>query len=203
MSRQAVLAVSLALALSGSLWGQHRARGGGSSGGGGSSAPAASPAPSVSSGSVSSGGGAVYMPRMRGGSDYSVPELQPTPYSFSGQVDMPDGSNPPEPPTIQRVCGSRVDTVAYCDRRGRFDFSFSGLKTAVLRHVRARQSALGQAELPAGEVRDLAASFQRRVVDTLVERTFTAARWYGARAVGIAGGVSANAGLRREAAARG
>lgn len=89
------------------------------------------------------------------------------------------------------------------DRDGRFDFSFSGLKTAVLRHVRQRQAALGQAELPAEEVRDIAASFQRRVVDTLVERTFAAARWHGARAVGIAGGVSANASLRRDASARG
>lgn len=89
------------------------------------------------------------------------------------------------------------------ERDGRFDFSFSGLKTAVLRHVRQRQAALGGAELPPDEVRDIAASFQRRVVDTLVERTFAAARWHGARAVGIAGGVSANTGLRREAAARG
>jgi N6-L-threonylcarbamoyladenine synthase len=89
------------------------------------------------------------------------------------------------------------------DRDGRFDFSFSGLKTAVLRHVRQRQAALGRTELPVEEVRDIAASFQRRVVDTLVERTFAAARWHGARAVGIAGGVSANASLRREAAARG
>ena len=55
------------------------------------------------------------------------------------------------------------------DRDGRFDFSFSGLKTAVLRHVRARQAALGVTELPEAEVRDIAASFQRRVVETLVE----------------------------------
>ena len=89
------------------------------------------------------------------------------------------------------------------DRDGRFDFSFSGLKTAVLRHVRARQAALGADRLPDEEIRDLAASFQRRVVETLVERTFTAARWHGARAVGIAGGVSANTSLRREASARG
>jgi N6-L-threonylcarbamoyladenine synthase len=89
------------------------------------------------------------------------------------------------------------------ERDGRFDFSFSGLKTAVLRHVRARQSALGVEQLPDAEVQDIAASFQRRVVDTLVERTFAAARWHGARAVGIAGGVSANASLRREATARG
>jgi N6-L-threonylcarbamoyladenine synthase len=89
------------------------------------------------------------------------------------------------------------------ERDGRFDFSFSGLKTAVLRHVRARQAALGINAVPDDEIRDIAASFQRRVVDTLVERTFAAARWHGARAVGIAGGVSANAGLRRDAAARG
>jgi N6-L-threonylcarbamoyladenine synthase len=89
------------------------------------------------------------------------------------------------------------------DRDGRFDFSFSGLKTAVLRHVRQRQAALGREELPAEEVRDIAASFQRRVVDTLAERTFAAARWHGARAVGIAGGVSANASLRRVTTARG
>jgi N6-L-threonylcarbamoyladenine synthase len=89
------------------------------------------------------------------------------------------------------------------ERDGRFDFSFSGLKTAVLRHVRTRQSALGATGLPEAEVRDIAASFQRRVVDTLVDRTFAAARWHGARAVGIAGGVSANASLRREATARG
>jgi N6-L-threonylcarbamoyladenine synthase len=41
------------------------------------------------------------------------------------------------------------------------------------------------------------------VVDTLVERTFAAARWHGAQAVGMAGGVSANSALRREATARG
>ena len=89
------------------------------------------------------------------------------------------------------------------ERDGRFDFSFSGLKTAVLRHVRARQEALAVEQLPPDEVRDIAASFQRRVEDTLVDRPFAAARRHGARAVGIAGGVSANSSLRREAAARG
>jgi N6-L-threonylcarbamoyladenine synthase len=89
------------------------------------------------------------------------------------------------------------------DRDGRFDFSFSGLKTAVLRHVRARQVGLGMERLPEAEIADIASSFQRRVVDTLVDRTFSAARWHGARSVGIAGGVSANASLRREASARG
>jgi N6-L-threonylcarbamoyladenine synthase len=88
-------------------------------------------------------------------------------------------------------------------RESRFDFSFSGLKTAVLRHVRQRQEALGVEQLPDRDVRDLAASFQATVVDTLVERTFAAAKWHDARAVGIAGGVSANSRLRAAARARG
>jgi N6-L-threonylcarbamoyladenine synthase len=87
-------------------------------------------------------------------------------------------------------------------RDGRFDFSFSGLKTAVLRHVRRRQSELGVEQLPHREIVDLCASFQRRVVETLVERTFAAARWHGANSVGIAGGVSANSRLRAEAMAK-
>ena len=88
------------------------------------------------------------------------------------------------------------------ERDGRFDFSFSGLKTAVLRHVRARQAELGVEQLPHGEIVDLAASFQRRVVETLIDRTFSAARWHGAKSIGIAGGVSANSRLRHEALAK-
>ena len=89
------------------------------------------------------------------------------------------------------------------ERDGRFDFSFSGLKTAVLRHVRQRQSELGVQQLPHREIVDLAASFQRRVVETLVDRAFAAARWHGAKSIGIAGGVSANSRLRAEALAKG
>jgi N6-L-threonylcarbamoyladenine synthase len=89
------------------------------------------------------------------------------------------------------------------DRDGRLDFSFSGVKTAVLRHVRARQAALGVERLPDGDIADLCASFQRTVVQTLVDRTFEAALRSGARAVGVAGGVSANSRLRTEMEARG
>jgi N6-L-threonylcarbamoyladenine synthase len=88
------------------------------------------------------------------------------------------------------------------ERDGRFDFSFSGLKTAVLRHVRQRQQELGVDQLPRGEIEDLAASFQRRVVDTLIDKVFAAARWHGAKSIGIAGGVSANSRLRAEALAK-
>jgi N6-L-threonylcarbamoyladenine synthase len=88
------------------------------------------------------------------------------------------------------------------ERDGRFDFSFSGLKTAVLRHVRQRQAELGAEVLPPAEIAGLCASFQRRVVETLIDRTFAAARWHGAQSIGIAGGVSANSRLRAEALAK-
>jgi N6-L-threonylcarbamoyladenine synthase len=89
---------------------------------------------------------------------------------------------------------------------GQRDFSFSGLKTSVLRHVTVRRAALGLAAdepLPEQETRDICASFQRVVVETLVDRLFDAAREYGARSVGIAGGVSANRRLRDDAQRRG
>ena len=98
----------------------------------------------------------------------------------------------------------------------RVDFSFSGLKTAVLRLVRERTSGSGDvrhlkagasddagAALPASDVADIAASFQRIVVTALLDRTFEAARWLGARSIGIAGGVSANSRLRNDARDRG
>ena len=89
---------------------------------------------------------------------------------------------------------------------GRRDFSFSGLKTSVLRHVTLRRAALGLDAgdpLPAEEIRNICASFQRVVVETLVDGLFDAAREHGARSVGIAGGVSANRRLRADAATRG
>jgi N6-L-threonylcarbamoyladenine synthase len=82
------------------------------------------------------------------------------------------------------------------------DFSFSGLKTAVRRHVELATSG-GTRALTDAEVDDICASFQRVVIQTLLDRTFRAADWFDARAVGIAGGVAANSGLRREAEARG
>jgi N6-L-threonylcarbamoyladenine synthase len=84
--------------------------------------------------------------------------------------------------------------------KGDLDFSFSGLKTAVLRHVRER-TAHGE-PLTDKAIADICASFQRVVVDTLLDRLFDAADRFGARSVGIAGGVSANARLRSDLAAR-
>jgi N6-L-threonylcarbamoyladenine synthase len=85
-------------------------------------------------------------------------------------------------------------------QKGQWDFSFSGVKTAVLRYVRGK----GEGWQPSDrEIADICASFQRSVVGALVDKTFAAARWYGAKSVGIAGGVSANSRLRADAAAGG
>lgn len=79
-----------------------------------------------------------------------------------------------------------------------FDFSFSGLKTAVLRTLQDLYPGLKPDDtLPAGApVADLAASFQVAAVDVLVEKTIRAAREYVAKEILIAGGVSANSALR-------
>lgn len=95
-----------------------------------------------------------------------------------------------------------------------FDFSFSGIKTAVLYHlrahpelqpeIRARQDALTHGLRQAEQLRplcsqatlDLVASFQKAVVDDLVARTLAAAEQHAARSVLVSGGVAANRRLR-------
>jgi tRNA N6-adenosine threonylcarbamoyltransferase len=95
------------------------------------------------------------------------------------------------------------------------DFSFSGIKTAVLYHLRrnahlepeieARRQALARGDRGADQLRalssaetlDLIASFQRTVVDDLVTPTLAAAQERGVRTVLVSGGVAANSELRR------
>lgn len=82
---------------------------------------------------------------------------------------------------------------------GTWDFSFSGLKTAVLREVRKHQPELEagvEAPRPGLPIADLAASFQEAVADVLVSKTVAAADHYQARRILVAGGVSANRVLR-------
>lgn len=72
-----------------------------------------------------------------------------------------------------------------------YDFSFSGLKSAVINAV---HNAKQRGEVIAPE--DLAASFQDSVIDVLVTKTLKAAEEYGVKQVLLAGGVAANKGLR-------
>ena len=77
-----------------------------------------------------------------------------------------------------------------------FDFSFSGLKTAVMLEVR-RAEATGKMRAA-----DVAASFQRAAVDTLIARAIKAAKSKGLNRIVVAGGVGANKLLRRDMAER-
>lgn len=120
----------------------------------------------------------------------------------------------PGGPAIERAA-RQGDPKAFALPRawleGTYDFSFSGLKTAVLRVVNAIQSQTQDAGQPSRlamshisssgrdlPVADLAASFQAAVVDVLVEKTRRAAIEQEVRMVLLAGGVAANTLLREE-----
>jgi N6-L-threonylcarbamoyladenine synthase len=116
-------------------------------------------------------------------------------------------------------------TVDPEDARPRFDFSYSGIKTAILRYVeahglqsavKARHEALARVPKPKLEdylancdklTLDLVASFQRAIVDDLVARTLAAAEAYDVATLFVTGGVAANQELRhtfeREGARKG
>ncbi len=113
----------------------------------------------------------------------------------------------PGGPAIQKAAEMGDPTAFALPRarpRGPFDFSFSGLKTAVLRQVQkaegdeseGRKLTPGQGLAPAF-VADMAASFQQAVVDVLVDKTLAAAEAIEAAEICVCGGVSANLALRR------
>lgn len=111
--------------------------------------------------------------------------------------------------------------LASDDARPRFDFSYSGIKTAILRYVEthsmrasveARRNALASVPKPKLEdflahsdklTLDLVASFQRAIVDDLVGKTLAAARAYDVATLFVTGGVAANQELRQTFERRG
>jgi N6-L-threonylcarbamoyladenine synthase len=102
--------------------------------------------------------------------------------------------------------------------RDELDFSFSGLKTAVLRHVEERFGVTSRSHVPgsfhpvlpensSGESRDgigvIASAFQEAVTEVLVVKGLRAARRYGSETLIVCGGVAANQALRTEMDERG
>lgn len=126
----------------------------------------------------------------------------------------------PGGPLIDKLAPfGREDAVTFTRTKMKgnpLDFSFSGIKTAVLRYIQthgmeerieARQRAMKGIEKPSIEVwrqhcdqetLDLIASFQRAVVNDLVDKTLQAAEDIDAATIFISGGVAANSRLRRE-----
>jgi N6-L-threonylcarbamoyladenine synthase len=103
------------------------------------------------------------------------------PYPGGPFMDKAAGEGDPEAIDFPRV------TL----EKGSYDFSFSGLKSAVLNYVNAQKMK----GLPIN-AQDVAASFQQAVIDVLVQKTMDCAREYQMRQICLAGGVSANSGLR-------
>jgi N6-L-threonylcarbamoyladenine synthase len=101
----------------------------------------------------------------------------------------------PGGPAIQRAAEGYDGELPRLPRawlRGTYDFSFSGLKTAVWQMVQEQGSAANMAAI--------AASFQESVVDVLATKVMTAAQQFGAATVAICGGVAANTALRARVA---
>ena len=80
---------------------------------------------------------------------------------------------------------------------GRPDFSFSGLKTAVMRHLRENEIApVAENETPSQEIKDIAASFQATVIKSLMKNVEKLAEELNPQTLIVAGGVACNGALR-------
>jgi len=96
----------------------------------------------------------------------------------------------PGGPEIDRVAKSGSPIISFPRARvDGFDFSFSGLKTAVLQYI---QKQNGNINIP-----DIAASFQKAVVDVLTERAVSACKHESFNTIALAGGVACNSALRK------
>ncbi len=109
----------------------------------------------------------------------------------------------PGGPAIEKIAANgnpkAVDFPRSMLGPGSLDFSFSGIKTAVLYHCR-RQDMKGQNRVDSmseRQIADIAASFQAAMIDVLVEKTRRAAQKVAAKTVLLGGGVAANTALRK------
>jgi N6-L-threonylcarbamoyladenine synthase len=174
-----------------------------------------SPAPSFPCVCLIVSGGHTELVLVRGHLDYQV--LGRTLDDAAGEafdkVARLMGLSYPGGPAIQEAAergNPRAFDLPRARLRGSYDFSFSGLKTAVLRIVQRymntiqspADAAVIQLPLHSLPVAHLAASFEMAVVDVLVEKTCRAAEEFDAAEILIAGGVSANATLRHEMTGR-
>ena len=107
----------------------------------------------------------------------------------------------PAGPVIERLAAQGRDILEFPRPMmdGSFDFSFSGLKTAVLNFVKTHPVQAPGSELEPGQtsLADVCASFQEAAVEVLVGKTLACARSQGVGSVVLAGGVAANGRLRQ------
>jgi N6-L-threonylcarbamoyladenine synthase len=113
----------------------------------------------------------------------------------------------PGGPSVAKAASQGNPTAFHLPKAkmNKYDFSFSGLKTAVLRLAQAQigedygfPSIKLSGRLSVAQKRDIAASFQRVAIETVVDKAKLACDEFGPSSVVIAGGVAANADLRRQ-----
>jgi len=153
---------------------------------------------------VSGGHTAIY--RVDGSELSAITELGATRDDAAGEafdkVAKVLGLGYPGGPIVDRLAQKgdpeRIPLPMPMRRQGSLEFSFSGLKTNVARWVESH-GPLGDEQ----RLYDLCAAFQRNVVESLLNKTFRAARTERLGTIVLAGGVAANRGLRERAAAYG
>lgn len=128
-----------------------------------------------------------------------VARLLSLPYPGGPEIDRAAASGDPDAIHFPRGLSRASDRAKH-----RYDFSFSGLKTAVARWVERceAEGALRQAQGPVVPTPDVAASFREAVVDVLVTKALDACRERGVPRLLLGGGVIANRRLREVALAR-
>jgi N6-L-threonylcarbamoyladenine synthase len=111
----------------------------------------------------------------------------------------------PGGPAIQKTAENAVAKFAFPrpltsgpgrkpDASNRFNFSFSGLKTALLYHCKKNHANMNDKEF----IADTAASYQQAIIDVLCDKTFDAAKAFNAASIVLCGGVACNSALRKK-----
>ncbi len=108
------------------------------------------------------------------------------------------GLNYPGGPNVERLAkeGENIVSLPKMLKNydgGEYDFSYSGLKTAVINYVHNQQSKGVEVNRA-----DVAASFQSAAIDVLIDKAFKAAKQYGYKTIAVSGGVGANGYLRQK-----
>jgi N6-L-threonylcarbamoyladenine synthase len=104
----------------------------------------------------------------------------------------------PGGPQIERAAAlGKIDKISFpiADLKEPFNFSFSGLKTSVLRYV--QNNFKDVSSIPADDKNDIAAAFQEAVVKALIKKVEKALSQFKVKSISLVGGVAANSGLRK------
>jgi len=113
-------------------------------------------------------------------------------------VGLPFPGGPPISKEAEKVNNTSISLPRPMIHSNDYDFSFSGLKTAVLYLVKDRYMKHGKLKITSKERSELAKEFQQAVIDVLISKTIRAAKQYKVKTVILGGGVAANKELNKQ-----